>query len=127
MEMRSLSLCLEAPGSCAAQSIESERRTAANTCVMPATPATRNVRSVASRDQGPSAASDETPEKAGKLMLSSDPIGSDGRTTVVDRTPGIPGLERRQGRPDSSRHCEAVKGVKPRWRADSSLAKINDQ
>ena len=58
MEMQSLSLCLEAPGSCAAQFIESERHTAANTCVMPATPATRNVRSVASADQGPLAASD---------------------------------------------------------------------
>ena len=44
MEMRSLSLCLEAPGSCAAQFIESERRTTANTCVMPAAPAIRNVR-----------------------------------------------------------------------------------
>src|ERR1700733_1237645 len=128
MERRSSSLCLEAPRSCAAQFIESERHTAANTCVMPATPATRNVRSVASRDQGPLAASAETPKKVGKLMLSSDPIGSNGRITVFDRTPGIPGVERRRGeRPGSSRHCEAVKGVKPRWRADSSLAKINDQ
>ena len=90
-------------------------------------PSNKNVRSVASRDQGPLAASAETPKKAGKLMLSSDPIGSNGRITVVDRTPGIPGVERRRGRPGSSRHCEAVKGVKPRWRADSSLAKINDQ
>ena len=72
-------------------------------------------------------ASAEAPKKAGKLMLSSDPIGSNGRITVVDRTPGMPGVERRRGRPGSSRHCEAVKGVKPRWRANSSLAKINDQ
>jgi hypothetical protein len=36
------------------------------------------------------AASAETPKKARKLMLSSDPIGSNGRITVVDRTPGIP-------------------------------------
>src|SRR5271154_2087532 len=61
MEMRSLSLCLEAPGSCAAQFIESG---AAHGCVMPAAPATRNVRSVASRGQG--AAGAETPDKAGK-------------------------------------------------------------
>ena len=45
MEMRSLSLRLDAPGSCAAQVIESGRHTA-NTCVMSAIPATRNVRSV---------------------------------------------------------------------------------
>ena len=69
MEMRPLSLRLEAPGSCAAEFIESEQRTAANTCFMPATPATRNVRSVAPRGQGPLAASDETQDKAGKLML----------------------------------------------------------
>jgi hypothetical protein len=68
MEMRPLSLCLEDPGSCAAQFIESERHTAANTCVMPATPATRKVRSVASLGLGPLAAS-ETPDKARKLML----------------------------------------------------------
>jgi hypothetical protein len=48
------------------------------------------------------AASAETPKKAGKLMLASDPIGSNGRITVVDRTPGIPGVERRRGRPGSS-------------------------
>src|SRR3984957_19464864 len=81
--MRSSSLCLEAPGSCAAQFIESERHTAANTCVMPATPATRNVRSVASRGQGPLAASAETPDKAGKLMLLAHPIGSDGRIVTA--------------------------------------------
>ena len=53
-----------------------------------------------------------------------------GRIAVVDRTAGtggIPGVERRRGRPGSSRHSEAVKGVKPRRRADSSVAKINDQ
>ena len=50
---------------------------------MPATPATRNVRSVASRDQGPLAASAETPKKVGKLMLSSDPIGSNGRIVTA--------------------------------------------
>jgi hypothetical protein len=49
------------PGACAPQFIESERHTATNTCVMPATPATRNVRSVASRGQGPLAASAEPP------------------------------------------------------------------
>src|SRR6516164_7541760 len=93
MEMRSLPLRLEAPGSCAAQFIESERHTAANTCVMPATSATRNVRSVASRDQGPLAASNETPEKAEKPMLASDPIGSNGRIPVLQWSP--------RGGPDS--------------------------
>src|SRR5579871_5431835 len=55
MEMRPLSLWLETPGSGAAQFIESRRRTAANTCIMPATPATRNVRCVALPGQGPPA------------------------------------------------------------------------
>jgi hypothetical protein len=56
---------------------------AAKTCVMPATPATRNVRSVACRGQKPLAASAETPDKAGKLMLLAHPIGSDGRIVTA--------------------------------------------
>jgi hypothetical protein len=83
MEMRSSSLCLEALGSRAAQFIESEKHTAANTCVMPATPATRNVRSGTSRDHGPWASSAEAAEKAGKLILSSEPIGSNGREAAL--------------------------------------------
>ena len=68
MEMRSLSLCLEAPGSCAAQFIESERHTAANTCVMPATPGNKECALRRLPRPGPLAAFAETPEKAGKLM-----------------------------------------------------------
>lgn len=68
MEMRSLSLCLKVPGWCGTEFVDSERGTTANTCVMPVTSATRNVRFVASRG-GPFAASAKTPEKTGNVML----------------------------------------------------------
>jgi hypothetical protein len=38
--------------------------------------------------KGPLAASDETPEKAGELMLSSDPIGSNGGKRAYRRRLG---------------------------------------
>jgi hypothetical protein len=60
----------------AAQFVESERRTAANTtCVMPATPATRNVRSVASREHGPMVIGRRAAEKGRKADPLVGPIG----------------------------------------------------
>jgi hypothetical protein len=64
MEMRSLSLCVEATGSCTTQVIESERRTA-RTPALCQRPQQQGIRgSVASRDQGPWETSTEVLEKS---------------------------------------------------------------
>jgi hypothetical protein len=78
MEKRSLSLCLEAPGACAAQFIGSERRTAAKTCVMPSDRS--NKKRALRRLRRPRAVDGvlRDARKATNLMLASDPIGSNG-------------------------------------------------